>query len=139
MKREVKTLTVDDSKAILELMGCMLNESGIEDITKAHNGLQALQHFEAALMSGKPYSLVLLDIVMPMMDGQEALKRMRALEKEAGISEDGRAVIIMATSLHSPRDMVAALIDGDCSDYLVKPFQCEDLQGMLSKYNFMQT
>ena len=138
MKREARTLAVDDSKAILELMDCMLQQTGIKDITKAQNGMQALEHFQAALDCGRPYSLVLLDIIMPMMDGQEALMRMRALEREAGIGEEGKAVIIMATSLHSTRDMMDALITGDCSDYLVKPFLCADLFGMLARHNFIQ-
>ncbi len=138
MRREGKTLAVDDSISILALMDCMLNQYGIKDVTKAGNGLQALEHFESALQSGVPYSLVLLDIMMPVMDGQEALKKMRALEREAGLAGDDRSVIIMATSLHSPRDMMEALIDGDCSDYLTKPFQFEDLRGMLMRYNFIQ-
>ena len=138
MEREVKTLTVDDSMPILAIMGCMLNQYGIKDVTKAGNGLLAVEHFEAALQSGNPYSLVLLDIVMPVMDGQEALRRMRAKEKEAGITGDDRSVIIMATSRTSTNDMMEALIEGDCTDYLAKPFQFEDLRGMLAKYNLIQ-
>ena len=74
---------------------------------------------------------------MHMLNGQEALKRMREIEREQGVTGDDRAVIIMATSLHSTDDMIQALIDGDCSDYLVKPFNAEDVKGMLIKYEFL--
>ncbi|BCS52345.1 hypothetical protein GSbR_15960 [Geobacter sp. SVR] len=74
---------------------------------------------------------------MPEMDGQEALKRIRALEREAGIAGNGKATIIMASSLHSTEDMVQALIEGDCSDYLVKPFGDDELRGMLIRYGFV--
>ncbi len=119
------------------MMKNMLTEYGIKDITKAINGQVAVEEFEAALQSGTPFSLVFLDIVMPVMDGQEALKKMRAIESQAGITGDGKATIIMATSLNSTSDMMDAIIEGDCSDYLIKPFDPEDLLGMLVKYDFV--
>jgi response regulator of citrate/malate metabolism len=42
----------------------------------------------------------------------------------------------MVTALHSPDDMVEAIIHGDCNDYLVKPFEQEQLQDMLAGYDF---
>lgn len=136
MEREARTLIADDSRTILEVMEHMLHHIGIPDVTKAGNGLQALEFFGNALLHGAPYSLVFLDILMPVMDGQEALKRIRAMEREAGITGDGKATIIMATSLHSPEDMMQALFEGDCTDYLVKPLDIEDLRAMLMKYGF---
>jgi two-component system, chemotaxis family, chemotaxis protein CheY len=135
MKRASKTLIVDDSEPILFLMEAMLAQQGIRDVTAAGNGLKALEHFEVALRSGNPYSLVFLDIVMPVMNGQEALKRMRDMEKEAGLTGHDRSTIIMATSLHSTKDMADALIEGDCSDYIVKPFSVNELRGMLIKHD----
>jgi len=136
MKREAKALVVDDSITVLRFMEKSLHDIGVMNITKASDGLQGTKFFEEALQSGTPFSLVFLDVVMPEMDGQEALKRIRAMEKGAGISGDDKATIIMATSLHSPNDMVEALIGGDCSDYLVKPFETEDLRALLVKYGF---
>jgi two-component system, chemotaxis family, chemotaxis protein CheY len=138
MIRKTKTLIVDDSAAVLSMMEGMLNEYGIVEITQAEDGLQAMEQFERALLSGTPYSLVFLDIVMPVLDGQATLTRMRALEKQAGIKDEDRSVIIMATSLHSTDDMIKAIIDGDCTDYLVKPFEGEDLRNVLIKYAFLK-
>ena len=137
VKRQTKTLIVDDSTVMLEMIESMLHDCGISDITPAEDGLSALQCFQDALQDGSPVSLVFLDSVMPLLDGQEALRRMRGMEGEAGLGDDDRAVIIMTTALHSPEDMLHALIDGDCSDYLVKPFEKEDIQGMLQKYGFL--
>ena len=137
MKREAKTLIVDDSTAILEIMAGILDSYGIKELASAEDGSQALSLFKQALQAGEPFSLVFLDIVMPVMDGQETLQRMRALEKEAGIFGT-RSVIIMVTSLHSTDDMMHAIIDGDCDDYLVKPFEPEHLQHMLVKYGFRE-
>ena len=138
MKREAKALIVDDSRIALQMTGCMLNRYGIEDVTQAEDGLQALEHFLRELLNGTPYSLVFLDIVMPVLDGRETLRRMRAMEMEAGIAVADRAVIVMASALHSTEDMVDALIGGDCTDYMVKPFAAEDVGGMLARYRFCQ-
>jgi two-component system, chemotaxis family, chemotaxis protein CheY len=137
MKRGQKILVVDDDAMIVETLEVMLSIQGISDVTKAGNGLLALNCFEKALQEGAPFSLVFLDIVMPEMDGQAALKRMRALESEAGITGDDRSIIIMTTSLGSPEDMMEALIDGDCTDYMVKPLDEGNLHGMLAKYGFV--
>lgn len=137
MKRGQKTLVVDDDALMVETLAVMLSIQGITDVTKAGNGRQALNCFTEALQAKSPFSMVFLDIVMPEMDGQAALKRMRALELEAGITGDDRSIIIMTTSLGSPEDMMEALIDGDCTDYMVKPLDEGNLRGMLAKYEFV--
>jgi two-component system chemotaxis response regulator CheY len=138
MKRAAKTLLVDDSSMALMMTSFMLRKQGVVDITEAVDGLEAVQRFEEALLAKVPFSLVFLDIMMPLLGGQETLKRIRALEVAAGVTAEDRAVIIMATALHSTTDMLDALMDGDCSDYLVKPFDIEDVRGMLLKYRFVE-
>ena len=138
MGREAKTLLVDDSAFMRGVMGEILTGFGVSDVTEAEDGLQALDKFEQALAEGNSYSLVFLDIVMPVLDGQETLKRIRALEKNAGLDSSERSTIIMVTSLHSPQDMMDAIIEGDCNDYLVKEFEPEHLLRLLIKYGFCE-
>jgi two-component system chemotaxis response regulator CheY len=135
MKQGVKALIVDDSKSTLIMLERMLGDLGVPEVAKAANGLQAVESFKGALSDGTPYSLVFLDIVMPMMDGQDALLRMRAMEREAGITRADQAVIIMVSSLSSPSAMINALLYGDSNDFLVKPLEPEDLREMLVKYD----
>ncbi len=137
MTRMLKTLVVEDSDFQADILESTLNDLGIMDVTKADNGIHALQYFSDALGTAAPYTLVFLDIVMPEMDGQEALKRMRAVEKEAGVTADNKTTIIMTTSLDSPNDMIEALIEGDCNDYIVKPVETVNLKGMLKKHRFL--
>lgn len=138
MPRALKALIVDDSDLQADILESILNDIGIRNITKAENGVHAVEHFEEALRNGDAYSLVFLDIVMPEMDGQEALKRIRALEKGAGVGKNDKSTIIMITSLSSPADMIAALIEGDCTDYVVKPVAESILRAMLTKYGFIE-
>ncbi|MBW4054894.1 MAG: response regulator [Proteobacteria bacterium] len=137
MQQTQKVLIVDDSDFQADMLESILVDLGISNVTKAINGSDALKHFEKALLSETAYSLVFLDIVMPEMDGQEALKRMRALEKEAGIGGEGKTTIIMVTSLSSPADMITALIEGDCTDYVVKPVAESILKALLVKYGLI--
>ena len=138
MSRALNVLIVDDSELQADVLEGVLDDLGISNVTKATNGVHAVDCFEEALKSGSAFSLVFLDIVMPEMDGQEALKRIRALEKEAGVDTVARATIIMLTSLSSPKDMMSALIDGDCNDYVVKPVAESILKAMLTKYGFFK-
>jgi two-component system chemotaxis response regulator CheY len=119
-------------------MASILDDLGITNVTKAINGLDALESFKEALLGGAAYSLVFLDIIMPGMDGQEALKRMRTVEKEAGVGENGKTTIIMTTSLSSPADMITAIIEGDCTDYVVKPVSEGILRAMLTRYGLIE-
>ena len=137
MRRNLKVLIVDDSNLQADILESILDDLGINNITKAINGIHAVKHFEEALLKGTPYPLVFLDILMPEMDGQEALKRIRNLEKEAGIVKDDKSVIIMITSLSSPADMITALIEGDCTDYVVKPVAESILKAMLVRYDLI--
>lgn len=138
MQQAKKVLIVEDSDVQADMLESILDDLGIRNITKAINGIHAMEHFEKALLNGAAYSLVFLDIVMPEMDGQEALKRMRALEKEAGVGESDKTTIIMITSLSSPKDMISALIEGDCTDYVVKPVAESILKAMLIKYGLIE-
>ena len=135
MTQALKVLIADDSDLQADILESILNDLGIDNVTKAINGIHAVENFKAALQNGTGYSLVFLDIVMPEMDGQEALKRIRALEKAAG---DDKSTIIMLTALSSPEDMLSALIDGDCTDYVVKPVAESLLKSILVKYGLLE-
>lgn len=132
----MKCLIVDDDIFGRELLNCFFMDfAGTVD--KAENGAEAVKLFEDALKSGSPYDVVCLDILMPIMNGQEALKMMRALEKDAGVKEGAESVIFMTTALNSLEDIQEAIWQGDCNNYLVKPIAKADLVALLKKYNLI--
>jgi two-component system, chemotaxis family, chemotaxis protein CheY len=104
------------------------------EIEVAVNGREAVSKFQQALNEQKPFDLVLLDIIMPEMDGQQALKLIRSAEHRDLAPDRKKAVIIMTTALNSPENMEEALWEGDCTDYLVKPIVRADLMAMLRRY-----
>ncbi len=71
-----KVLVVDDNHAILAAVGAALGEYGIET-DAAHNGKQALEKLEAQSGEVEGYKAIILDIIMPIMDGWEVLAALK--------------------------------------------------------------
>jgi len=114
----VKTLIVEDDFTSRLLLQEILRRHGSSHV--AVNGREAVDAVRAALAAGAPYDLVCLDIMMPEMNGQEALLRIRQLEEESGIEVWRRAKVIMTTALADRANVIEA-IAGQCDSFLVKP------------------
>jgi two-component system chemotaxis response regulator CheY len=114
----VKTLIVEDEITSRVLLRELLKRYGVPHV--AMNGKEAVEALSAALHALEPYDLICLDITMPEMSGQEALKKIRQMEAEAGIEPERRAKVIMTTA-HADKDNVLQAIQSQCDYYLVKP------------------
>ncbi|MBF0615153.1 MAG: response regulator [Magnetococcales bacterium] len=112
----MKVLIVDDSEESIMVFSSFIKPFLNCDVAK--DGKEAVDKFKSALINGVPYALVLLDIVMPLMDGQEALKRMRQIEKK---HKAKHTIIIMTTAVDAQSEIEKALKNGKCTDYLNKP------------------
>ena len=131
----MRCLIAEDSAIMREMLYAFLVDHA--EIVTAGNGREAVRLFTDAYEENKPFDLVLLDIVMPEMDGQMALKLMRAVEKTSPGAAQKRAVIIMTTALNSVEDVKEALWQGDCTDYLEKPVIRRELMTMLRRYGLV--
>jgi two-component system chemotaxis response regulator CheY len=114
----VKTLIVEDELTSRVMLREILKRYGPPQV--AMNGKEAVEAVRIALEAGDPYNLICLDIMMPEMNGQEALKRIRQMEEEAGVGSAKRSKVIMTTA-HSDRDNVLEAIQSQCDYFLVKP------------------
>ena len=107
-------LFADDEPLMTELLEFRLGARGYKTVV-AHDGREAL----AKLDEARPDAVV-LDAMMPVHDGFEVLRRMRANAAHADIP------VIMLTSRRGEQDVLGALEIG-ANDYLVKPFMPEEL------------
>ena len=120
----LKILIVEDDFVCRKVMSGLLEPFGYCYI--AVNGTEAIQAFKDALEEGQRYDLVCLDILMPEMNGQEALKKIREIEAEKDIRGLERVKIIMTTAL-SDRKNVMGAFKGECEAYIVKPISKNNL------------
>jgi DNA-binding response OmpR family regulator len=102
----VSVLIVDDNKEIINLLLPHFKKEGY-DVTVAYDGLEALNVFNPS-----KHSLILLDIMMPKMDGITVCKKIR---------ETSNVPIIMITAKSEDEDLITS-IDVGADDYIVKPF-----------------
>ena len=130
----VKTLIVEDDASIRILLQRILEKYG--ECHFAENGAQAVEVFADARAFGNPFDLVCLDIMMPEMDGHEALRRMRTIEEQHGIMALNGATIIMITALNDYR-AVSDAYSGLCTEYLVKPFEKARLLELLIEHRLI--
>jgi len=107
-------LVVDDEPHILKMVEFKLKNLGHEVIS-ATDGGQALD-----MVSTKKPDLVLLDVMMPVMDGFQVLEKLKAQEETKEIP------VIMLTARGQERDVVRGVETG-ADDYVVKPFSFPEL------------
>lgn len=116
-----KTILIcDDDELLVDLLEYRLSARGFR-VLVARDGGEAV----AAAMQSLPDAVV-LDMMMPVMDGLQVLRRLRAEPRTSGIP------IVMLTARKQERDVVGALELG-ANDYLVKPFMPEELVTRLAR------
>ncbi|WP_435921085.1 response regulator transcription factor [Paenibacillus sp. DYY-L-2] len=120
-----KVLIVDDDPHIRELVRVFLEEAGMETM-EAEDGVDALE-----ILEHKPADLVILDIMMPNMDGWELCRELRRLYEMP---------LLMLTAKGETRQIVKGF-DLGTDDYLVKPFEPAELvarvKALLKRYQII--
>ncbi|THB71355.1 MAG: response regulator [Desulfovibrio sp.] len=118
-------LIADDSRAIVTLMCGYMSKHG--ECSIAMTGREAVQLFDSAMEYDDPFDVVLLDIMMPEMDGLTAAKLIRELETERGVEPGCGARLVMVSCLTDPKNMMQAAYDIGADIYLTKPLDEKDL------------
>lgn len=126
----MRILIAEDDFASRKAILKFLSVYGECDVTV--DGMEAIDAFMMALEEDDPYDLVCLDVMMPIMDGYQALKNIRDIEKEKHVTPDRQAKVIMTTALNEEKNVKKAFELG-CTVYCAKPIDMEKLKGMLDK------
>ena len=126
----MKTLIVEDDFVSRTILQEFLKQYGPSHI--AVNGKEALEAVRIALERREPYDLICLDILMPEMDGQQALRSIRAHEDSAGLPPSKTAKIVMTTSLRDFQNISDAY-GNHCDAYVTKPINKNQMTTQLRK------
>ena len=120
----MRTLIVEDDFTSRLLLQSLLGRYGECHI--AVNGREAVDAFRRAWESGQPYDLICMDIMMPEMDGQSAVREIRACEEARGMLSTQGVKIIMTTALDDVKNVVESfkLL---CDAYVFKPIDTGNL------------
>lgn len=116
-----KVFVCEDEPAIAKLIKLRLSADGIKDITIFDNGEKLSEHIKNEVPD-----LLLLDIMIPGLDGMSVLKNLKSDDKTKNIK------IIMLTALSKESDIVKCL-DNGADDYITKPFSPAELSSRVKK------
>ena len=116
---KLQVLVVDDSEDIRKLISFLLESMGCEVVGEAENGMEAVDLFKK-----KRPDLVLLDILMPAMNGLEVLKRLMKIDRNAAV--------VMLTAVDNNLVAEDCILAG-AKDYLRKDLGPEEMQKRLAE------
>lgn len=131
----MRALIVDDEFYSRVMLHDMLRSVAECDI--AVSGEEAVGAFSKALEDGRPYRLVCMDLVMPGMDGQQALRELRALEDEQGVGDEDKAVFLVVSMVEDSRETNEAFFLGGADSFLVKPIDRDKLFAELREHGLV--
>jgi DNA-binding response OmpR family regulator len=115
---QIRILVIDDDKAICEYVTTILEKDGMS-VTSLTNPLEA----EEEVRNGS-YHMIILDLMMPKMDGIEVLRQIRKLDSDVAV--------VMFTGFPNLESAVATM-KLDAVDYITKPFQVEELRAVVER------
>lgn len=122
---QVKILVAEDNELNSEILSTILVNEGYE-ICLAANGKEALEIFEASGVG--EYAAILMDAQMPVMDGYEAAKKIRGLDRD-----DAETVRIFACTASTFAEDRKRALDSGMNDFLAKPLNVPDMLNKLEQ------
>ena len=132
----MRVMIVEDDLISRQMLENILATYG--DCDMVADGDEAVKSFEEALKTDTPYDLILMDIMMPKMDGQEALKQIRRMEVLQGTAPADEVKVIMTTAVNDPKNIVEAFYKGGATSYIIKPIDGEKLINEIRNFGLIE-
>ena len=124
MDSNIRILAVDDEPDIRQLLRILLENRGYQ-VTEASSGEEALR----SLRTDPSYDLILMDIMMPVMDGLTATRTIRILERQ-----DAKTIPIIAMTANAFREDAEKCMEAGMNAHLSKPIVIEEVIKTILRY-----
>lgn len=131
----MKILIVDDEIVSRTKLTMIMEHFG--DCDAVDNGKDAVALFRAAHHNSDPFSLIMLDINLPEMDGIAVLSEIREVEQYLKVKPESEVKILMATS-YRDKDRIIASVQSGCNDYIGKPFDIDIIRKKMAKFGIRE-
>ena len=131
----MKTLIVEDTLINQEFLKMIMEEWGECEVVET--GEAAVTTFKDALAGDAPFDLIFMDIMLPGMDGLQALETIRAIEDKEGVPESGQAKVIVTTALDDDANASRAFIQGQALSYITKPIRQDKIEVELRNFGMI--
>lgn len=127
----LRILIVEDEPVNREVLLLSLRDIG--ECQAVVTGEEAVLAHASALAEARPFDVVFLDILLPGMNGLQALEQLRAQEDERQTPQDRRVPVIITTGLDDDHMASRAFIQGQAVSYMTKPFRPGQISEELQK------
>ena len=127
----MRILIVEDDLLGMQYLRSILEPHG--QCATAANGKEAVQAYCRAVEESSPFDLIFMDIMMPEMNGLDALERIREFELYNSHRVPRSALAVMATATSDSQDVVRAYCCCSAYAYLVKPIQVPDVEQIMER------
>lgn len=126
-----KTLVVDDHVVIRDAVRCLATQF-VGPSTECGDGDEAIALFTQAFEAGEPYDLILLDLEMPRMDGNDTVEAIREYEDRHDVAAADRVRIVLVTG-YPDEEQVKEWFTDKHDAYVVKPITKQKLLDILAQ------
>lgn len=122
--RGMRILIAEDNELNMEIAQFVLESAGAI-VTRAMNGQEAVEQFQASAPG--ELDVILMDVMMPVMDGLEATRAIRALDRE-----DAKTIPIIAMTANAFAEDRKRVIDSGMNEHLAKPLETQQLKRVIA-------
>jgi len=129
----MKILIVDDDISTRQLLQAILMDLGTCDL--AVDGKEAVELVAKSIEKQEIYDIIFLDIMMPELNGHEALLEIRKLEDSHNIHIGNGSKVVMQTCLDDKENILSSFREG-CEYYIMKPYNKQKILELIEKMGY---
>jgi len=133
----MRALIVDDDFYSRSFLEYIMHPYAFCDV--AVNGEEAVMAFQRALEEKRPFSIVFMDLLMPVIDGPKALREIREIERDFGVDKASQARVIITSVLEDAEDTHNAMYLGEATSFLQKPVDEKSVLSELRRLGLVAT